>query len=692
MQYRQPPQEVPATASSTAPWSAAEDALIVQLVESHGPKWTLIAQKLATGRSDSSVRNRFNRLTAPAQEEKVRDRASELPWTTADDEALRVGIARHGFKWRTIIRELLPERTCHAVRNRFQRHLNKAQQSHVTANDASQAAAAAAIIPPAGARHPTAPPQQPQPGSALGAAQMTLAAANATLNCAMGGQAHAQPMQMAPQMAPQQVLTNAAGQPLVGPNGTPIALVQPIPPMMQQQQMAQPLMHQQVQQMQQVMQERFLHQLPPGQQLQQMVPHVAATPVPLAAAAAAAAAAPPASALANSLDLIQKDLSGTDLAAVHAYAQRLREMRAAEAAAANPPTSSSDNGLPLLRLQPPSEMPPVEGHDAQHQPPPAAAGMPGAPMGMHVAGAPFATLPVTPTTNLPIAAAAPMPMHVPPNFPQLQPIPAGADDHTMMVAASAAVAQQQAQAREAQLQAQAQAGQVAIQQQQLQQAQQQHQAAQHAAQAAQAAATQAVQAAQAQQVAMAQRQQQLQAEQQAADAAKMDDLAAKSWSVVPASFLQMAQAGAAAATTLQTVPAVGDGQSAAQTTAAATGGEPGSSSAQAFTVGNAACASGVLKGQSLPNTELAAAVNGLQAGEIIDQRLVDLTDDLAMLTNGLTGSPQQGPQATAAQDPLGLDLSGDEGGEEDGKARSRSWLGGSSELVGSSFFGNKSRS
>jgi hypothetical protein len=101
----------------------------------------------------------------------------------------------------------------------------------------------------------------------------------------------------------------------------------------------------------------------------------------------------------------------------------------------------------------------------------------------------------------------------------------------------------------------------------------------------------------------------------------------------------------------------------------------------------------VLKGQSLPNTELAAAVNGLQAGEIIDQRLVDLTDDLAMLTNGLTGSPQQGPQATAAQDPLGLYLSGDEGGEEDGKARSRSWLGGSSELqVGSSFFGNKSRS
>ena len=102
------------SASSTAPWTADEDALIVQLVETHGPKWTLIAEKLATSRSDSSVRNRFTRLTSPAQEEKARDRASELPWTTADDEALRVGIARHGFKWRTIIRELLPERTCHA--------------------------------------------------------------------------------------------------------------------------------------------------------------------------------------------------------------------------------------------------------------------------------------------------------------------------------------------------------------------------------------------------------------------------------------------------------------------------------------------------------------------------------------------------------------------------------------------------
>ena len=103
--------------------------MIMNLVEMHGPKWTLIAQSLATGRSDSSVRNRHNRLMNPSQEEsKVRDRASELPWTNADDEKLRVGIARYGFKWRTIIRDLLPERTCHAVRNRFQRHLHKAQQ------------------------------------------------------------------------------------------------------------------------------------------------------------------------------------------------------------------------------------------------------------------------------------------------------------------------------------------------------------------------------------------------------------------------------------------------------------------------------------------------------------------------------------------------------------------------------------
>ena len=73
-----------------------EDRRIIELVHQYGPKWTVIAQQLDAGRSDSSVRNRYVRLHAPEKEEKVRDRASELPWTAEDDEALRLGIVKHG--------------------------------------------------------------------------------------------------------------------------------------------------------------------------------------------------------------------------------------------------------------------------------------------------------------------------------------------------------------------------------------------------------------------------------------------------------------------------------------------------------------------------------------------------------------------------------------------------------------------
>ena len=129
-----------ANAPQHEPWSAEEDRAILRLVSEVGPRWTLISQSLQ-GRSDSSVRNRFVRLTNPV-EEKVRDRAAELPWTAEDDELLRQGILKHGFKWRAIIRELLPSRTCNAVRNRFQRHLARTEAT--SSNTPIQQAAAQA--------------------------------------------------------------------------------------------------------------------------------------------------------------------------------------------------------------------------------------------------------------------------------------------------------------------------------------------------------------------------------------------------------------------------------------------------------------------------------------------------------------------------------------------------------------------
>ena len=43
-------------------WSAEEDALIKEGYRKLGPQWRLIAASLPAGRSDSSTRNRWNRL------------------------------------------------------------------------------------------------------------------------------------------------------------------------------------------------------------------------------------------------------------------------------------------------------------------------------------------------------------------------------------------------------------------------------------------------------------------------------------------------------------------------------------------------------------------------------------------------------------------------------------------------------
>jgi len=101
-------------------WTAEEDALILHLVNEIGLRWTKIAEAL-DGRSDSAVRNRYHRLTAPAEPKPARDRSTELPWTPEEDSKLQQGYAKHGTKWLSIIKEFLPERSRNAIRNRFGR-------------------------------------------------------------------------------------------------------------------------------------------------------------------------------------------------------------------------------------------------------------------------------------------------------------------------------------------------------------------------------------------------------------------------------------------------------------------------------------------------------------------------------------------------------------------------------------------
>ena len=641
--------------------------MIMNLVEMHGPKWTLIAQSLATGRSDSSVRNRHNRLMNPSQEEsKVRDRASELPWTNADDEKLRVGIARYGFKWRTIIRDLLPERTCHAVRNRFQRHLHKAQQqTNVVANDAASAALAAAVIPPPGQRHANPPNQAANPGHALAAAT---AAANNAIAAASNAVMHAQ--QPKPLPHAQAFATPQGMQIMQGPDGRNyqvLPLQQQQQQFMQQQQIMQLQQQQQQQQQQQAIQQQMALQ----QQQQQMAAGGGGVQQPIANINAP----PPGSAtVAASLNLIAKDLGGTDLAAVHAYAMRLKEMRRSET-----PTNEGDgnNNLPTLRLQPPSEMPPVVGPipgadtstTYQSQPPPP-------PQQTLLTRPP--TTPTATTNNLP-------PMHL---QPHLQTMPAGTDDHSMMIAAQAAIAQQQAQAQAAQ----AQAAQLAA----LQQAAQQ----QHSQEGAHAMPQLQPGAAQTHSTPTTTTATQQQA---------IDDLAAKSWAVVPSNFLQMAG--------IHHHPAQSGGAGASSSTGTGTGEVAGATTQTTGddSTGGGGAAGGVLKSQNPLSIGgapgLAAAVSGLEPAEI-DQQLVDITDDLSMLGSG--GIPKPGsssledvsgidgaaPQQRKgsphlAAERLGLSFSnsgGSWGGgksrdpeKDDEKARSRSWLGGSTSWLPKGF-------
>jgi hypothetical protein len=52
------------------PWSSLEDALLLQLFESHGPKWTVIAEHLP-GRSAISCRNRSRKYHNHSTQERA---------------------------------------------------------------------------------------------------------------------------------------------------------------------------------------------------------------------------------------------------------------------------------------------------------------------------------------------------------------------------------------------------------------------------------------------------------------------------------------------------------------------------------------------------------------------------------------------------------------------------------------------
>jgi len=101
---------------ATGPWTPAEDAVLISVVNKSGAKnWSIIARHLP-GRIGKQCRERWHNHLNP--------KICKLAWTEREDMIIQMGVARLGHKWSEIANQL-PGRTDNAVKNRYNARIKK---------------------------------------------------------------------------------------------------------------------------------------------------------------------------------------------------------------------------------------------------------------------------------------------------------------------------------------------------------------------------------------------------------------------------------------------------------------------------------------------------------------------------------------------------------------------------------------